>query len=252
VARGEIIKPQNVQIVSQHPIHFIARFFNLSQVLTSTWCGSVEGVGDTRKAPVTSGRNESVATSYNPLTGKLNLRFELAKFDSMIGELKTQFEQYFVGLTPHPPDKLLRDTYRLLRQLRKAPFKTAELSHRLLTLEHRLKTYHTHWQRVMREKENGTYFRDVFKANLRERRVAEDVYSRSEKGKSDRQMQQLFQCYKGALEKVSGKNADIDYQAFQRNLLQRAKDFREQHTDKKLSFRVVVKKGQVLLQARIR
>lgn len=199
--------------------------------------------GQTAKKPL---------ASVNPQSGKRNLRSELAVFEKMIGELKVQFEQYFVGLTPHTPDKLLSDTYRALRSLRKAPFKTAELTHRLLSLEHRLKTYHTHWQRVMRAKENGTYFRDVFKANLRERRVAEDAYARSEEGKSDKQIQELFQCYKGALEKSSGKVQNLDYQKFQKSLLQRAKDLQAQHKDKKLAFRVVVKGAQVLLQAKVR
>ena len=104
---------------------------------------------------------------------RLDVRMELAKLDAMIDELKVVFEQYFLGLTPYAPDKLHNQVKRQIRTLRRAPFKNSQMGYQLRTLEGRYNTLNTYWARVLREREAGTYHRDVFKANLRERLALE-------------------------------------------------------------------------------
>jgi len=183
---------------------------------------------------------------------KLDLRAELDKLESLISELKVQYEQYFTGLLPLSPDKMHNDVKRKIRQLLKAPFKNHALNFRMKTLEGRYSTFNTYWQRILKQREDGTYTKDVFKANLRERNALEDARSETASGKAEKSMQVLFNSYREALEKTTGQKQNLDYQAFQKSLVERAKEFKARHQDKKVTFKVVVKDGNVSIKAKVK
>lgn len=188
----------------------------------------------------------------NPARERLDLRAELDHLDSMLSELRVLFEQYFSGLIPLAPEKPHAEVKRKIRQLRKAPFKNSALNYRLRTLEVRYGTLHTYWQRVLREREEGTYHKDIFKANMRERQASEAAFAQTQEGAADKGMKNLFDAYRSALEKVSGHAPRIDFGAFKDSLIKRAKDYKRQHGDKKLTFKVVVKDGKVAVRASVK
>jgi hypothetical protein len=180
---------------------------------------------------------------------RLDLRAELERLDGMISELKVLFEQYFSGLLPLSPDKPHAEVKAKIRQIRKAPFKNSALNYRLKALEVRYSTLNTYWQRVLQQREDGTYSKDVFKANLRERLAVEEAFSHTAEGAAEKGMRNLFEAYRSALNKQGTTKADIDFNAFRESLLKRARDFKEKHKDKKLTFKVVVKDGKVTVKA---
>lgn len=196
------------------------------------------------------------ATTTNDESSKkgsrVDLRAELDRFETSLQELKVTYEQYFAGILTLAPDKQHQDIKRLIRQLRKAPFKNSAMNYRLRTLEMRYNTYNTYWQRVLREREEGTYFKDVFKANLRELAAIEEQRAGTAEGAAEKGMRSLFDAYKGALEKNTGSKAHVEFDSFKASLIKRAKDFNNLHPGKKLSFKVVVKNGRVSLQATVR
>lgn len=183
---------------------------------------------------------------------RLDVRAELDQLEGSIADLKVQFEQYFSGLAPFPPDKLHTEVKRKIRQLLSAPFKNSEMSFRLRSLEHRYRTFNTYFERVLRQREEGSYKRDVFKADFRERHAQEDKHAQTAQGAAEKGMQSLFNSYKAALEKQAGMPQNVDFKAFQKSLVARAKDFKAKHAGKKVSFKVVVKDGKVTVQARIK
>lgn len=180
---------------------------------------------------------------------KVDLRAELDKVEIMIKELKLSYEQYFTGLSPFAPDQLHNEVKRQLRMLLSAPFKSSALAFRLKTIKGRYHTFETYWQRVLKQREEGTYSKDVFKADLRERAALEEAHSQTAQGAAERGMEQLFNSYKQALENQTGQKQKMDYEAFQKSLVQRAKDLKEKHGVTKLSFKVVTKDGKVTIQA---
>jgi len=184
--------------------------------------------------------------------GRMDLRVELDHLDKMISELKVQFEQYFSGLVQFPPDKLHAQVKRTIRYLFNAPFKNSEMSFHLRTLENRYRSYNTYFERVLRQREEGSYKRDVFKADIRERHALEDRHARTAQGTAEKGLQSLFNSYKAALEKQTGLPQNIDFQAFQKSLVSRAKDFKEQNGNKKVTFKVVIKNGKVTVQAHVK
>lgn len=181
---------------------------------------------------------------------KLNLVRELKVLEVMLEELKIQYEQFFLGLLPHAPDHLHRDVKQAIRKIRKAPFKKSAIKYRQLTLEHRYQTYNDYWQRTQRKRDEGTYDRDLFKAELRERNAKEAALAGTTKGATARGVQELFQIYKQTLEKETGRAQRLDYDKFQKSIVKRAKALQQQHGSKKLSFKVVVDNGKVSIKAR--
>ena len=179
---------------------------------------------------------------------KLDLRVELDKLERAVADLKVLYEQYFAGVLPLAPETQHREVKRRIRLLMKAPFKSSAMNYRLRALETRYNTYNTYWQRVLKEKEDGTYSKDVFKAAMRERVAMEEARSQTAAGQAQRGMQSIFNAYRSALERETGKKHELDYQIFEKNLLQRAKDFKEKSGAAKLSFKVVVKNGKVTVQ----
>lgn len=184
--------------------------------------------------------------------GRMDVRGELNQLDAMIADLKVQFEQYFSGLAPFPPDKLHSEVKRAIRGLLAAPFKNSEMSFRLRSLENRYRTYNTYFERVLRQREEGSYKRDVFKADIRERHALEDKHAQTAQGVAEKGIQTLFNSYKAALEKQTGMPQNIDFKAFQKSLIARAKDFKAKNAGKKVTFKVVVKNGKVTVQAQVK
>lgn len=183
---------------------------------------------------------------------RIDLRAELDGLDIQIKDLKVQYEQYFSGILPLPPDKLHAEVKRLVRKLRKAPFKSSAMLYRLRNLETKYQTFNSYWQRVLRQKEEGTYSRDLFKANLRERLAQETAKEESNEGLAEKGLQGLFQAYRSAVEKHTGKKIEVKFDAFKDSLVKRAQEFKQRHGNKKLSFKVVVKDGKVTVQARVK
>jgi hypothetical protein len=180
----------------------------------------------------------------------IDVNKELRRLDKLLAELRVEYEQFFLAIAPHPPDRLHNEVKRLIRRIRKAPFKRAVTRYRLRVLQGRYHTYNDYWQRTMREKEEGTYARDVFKANLRERMAREQKAAATHKGSLSKSIEDLFHCYKTALEKQSGAMQNLDFAAFQEALIKKAKAHAAQTGVKKLSFQVVVKDGKVMVRAK--
>jgi hypothetical protein len=183
---------------------------------------------------------------------RMDVRAELVQLEDEIAKLKVEYEQYFLGLNPFTPDKLHNDVRKHIRLLRKAPFKSSQMMYQLRVLETRYNTFNSYWQRILREKEAGTYIKDIFKANLREQIAKDEAESQSAKGQVSKTMKALFDSYAGALEKATGKKQSLDFDAFQKSLVNRAKDFREKNGNKKLTFKVVMKDGKVTVQAKVK
>lgn len=200
--------------------------------------------------PTKPGTRETLAKdpARDKLGERADLRAELDNLEARISELKVQYEQYFAGLMPFAPEKQHTEVKNQLRRLMRAPFRSSAMQFRLRGLESRFQTFNTYWQRVLKQKEEGTYSKDVFKAELHERIAVEEAQSRTAAGAARKNMEGLFHSYCQALEKTSGKTQQLDYEKFKTSLMQRAKDFKERKGAKKVSFKVSIKDGRVSVQ----
>jgi hypothetical protein len=171
------------------------------------------------------------------------------RLEATIEQLKIQYEQYFVDVLPRPPDQLHVEVRRQIKELLKAPFKNSADRFRLRTLVHRFQTYHTYWERVNKQREEGTYVKDLFKAEMREKMGEEELRRASTGGAAEKGMQQLFDSYQTALRKSGSKTENLNYQAFKNSLMKKAKELKSKHGVKKVNYKITVKDGKVSVKA---
>lgn len=180
---------------------------------------------------------------------RINVRAELEKLEQLLEALKVQFEQFFCGVISVPPDKLHAEVKAMRRRVLRAPFKNSEMNFRFQSLENRYHTYRSYWERVMRERDAGTYSRDVFKANLRQAQANQERFARTPAGKTQGALQELFRSYEQALQREAGKKVAVDFEVFKKLVLQRAKEFKASNKAATLTFKIVRVAGQVSIQA---
>lgn len=92
-----------------------------------------------------------------------------AELEAAVDSLKVRYEQYFLGLSRLPPledHALIRSA---LIQLRASFVRNTSARFRVQSLHNRFLSYERMWQRTLREIEEGTYRRDLYKARLRTR-----------------------------------------------------------------------------------
>src|SRR2546429_1378854 len=88
--------------------------------------------------------------------------------------LQVLYEKYFLGIDRRPPDAQRRQVSEKMRLLKTTQVKNTALKFRIQTMFAKLISFERMWDRTLREMEEGTYKRDVFKAKLRDARRASD------------------------------------------------------------------------------
>jgi hypothetical protein len=104
------------------------------------------------------------------------------QFDAMLSDgetrltrLKMLYEQWFLGFERLEPAILRKEFEDMLAMLRREQVGNTALRFRLQQLVQRHMTFATHWRRVARQIEDGTYQRDVLRARrLREQNIERD------------------------------------------------------------------------------
>ena len=183
-------------------------------------------------------------------TPKRDLDRQLDRLEASIAELRILYEQYFSGIIPQAPDKQHTEVARTIRVLLKAPFKNSATRFRLRTLINRFQTYCTYWEKVNKQREAGTYYKDIFKAEMRERQQKEMEQLASQVGASERGLRQLYSTYEDALRKNNGNLSQLNFDHFKKSMLKTAQDLKKKHGAQKVHYKVVVSKnGQVKLKA---
>jgi hypothetical protein len=99
---------------------------------------------------------------------------EQTQIEILVGELETAvdrlrslYEQYFMGFEKTEPLVPRKDVDRKIHALRKEHLRNTALRFRFQMILQRYNTYQTHWQRILREIEAGTYKRHVLRAERR-------------------------------------------------------------------------------------
>lgn len=99
---------------------------------------------------------------------------EVVEVEKLVGELevaidrlRSLYDQYFMGIEKLEPMVPRKDVERRIQILRKEQIRNTALRFRFQMILQRYSTYQTHWLRICREIENGTYKRHVVRAQER-------------------------------------------------------------------------------------
>jgi len=91
---------------------------------------------------------------------------ECTALEVEVEELKVKYEMYFLGVELREPNKLREETRKKVLRIKEKFTRNTGLRFRLQSLHARFISYERLWLRSAREREEGTYRRDLFKARL--------------------------------------------------------------------------------------
>jgi len=94
---------------------------------------------------------------------------EIETLDRKLGQLKREFEQYFLGSRPREPVLLKAEVYKKVAFLSQQPIQNTALRFRFSSLCSRYQSMRRQWEEILRKIEAGTYERHQFKAQLHEK-----------------------------------------------------------------------------------
>jgi hypothetical protein len=98
---------------------------------------------------------------------KDELATEAHEVEEELEELKAKYDQYFLGVERKEPVRRREELRKRVLRMKEAFTRNTGLKFRVQSLHARYLSYERMWLRSAKEKEEGTYHRDLFKARLR-------------------------------------------------------------------------------------
>ena len=92
---------------------------------------------------------------------------QIGELEVAVDRLRSLYEQYFMGIEKIEPMVPRKDVDRRIYTVRKEQIRNTALRFRFQMILQRYNTYQTHWQRICREIENGTFKRHLVRAKQR-------------------------------------------------------------------------------------
>ena len=198
----------------------------------------------------------------------LNVPHELDDLDTKVDKLRTNFEMYFQGIERRAPSQERDAIKRRLQNLRRLRLRNTAINFRINQLVAKMTTYENYWDRTLKQIEEGTYRRDVFKAKLRSKareeterasgaeQAAEEGARRQARRKSggksgltDDKIDAIYNAYRTAKQRCKEKVNGISREKLATTLNKQVPSIMKQYKCKSVEFKVVIKGGKAILKA---
>ena len=181
--------------------------------------------------------------------GLSSLDEDLQVLDHKLRQLKLDYEHYFLGRHPREPISLRAEVQKQFIRFSGVPIRNTAARFRFNSLNARFQAMKRQWDATLRQIENGTYKRHVFKAKLHEEAgPAQETMSQDR----DERLSTLFETYRDAARQC-GQNVDnLTPASLQAALSRQEASVREKLGCKEVEFRVVVSGGKARLKASAR
>jgi hypothetical protein len=194
--------------------------------------------------------------------------------------LKARFEMYFLGIERREPAREREEMKRRVAKLKGEFTRNTGLRFRIQTLHARFLSYERMWLRSAREKEEGTYRRDLLRARRHaarqeEKRRRDEAAAASPAADApsapppaptppvappaapaprpaeipEAQLRALFAAYVDAKRRCNEDVSRLTYEALARTVAKQVPELLAKHNATRVEFRVVVKDGRAVLKA---
>ena len=181
---------------------------------------------------------------------------ELDELDESLTNLQVLYEKYFLGIDRRPPEQERKRVSTRLREMRSDSVRNTALKFRVQSLFAKLISFERMWDRTLREIEDGTYKRDVFKAKLhmKERPPEKAAEKKQEKRPeapeiSDDKLRRLYDTYLVARRQCGEPTDGLSYDSVAARIRAQVPQLIEKHKAKNIEFKVVIKGGKAVLKA---
>ncbi len=188
-----------------------------------------------------------------------------------------KYELYFLGVERKEPSRRREELRKRVLRVKEAFTRNTGLKFRVQSLHARYLSYERMWLRSAREKEEGTYHRDLFKARLRAHH--EDAAPPPEKapaaaaarpvapaaqrpgvkpppagapaagGMGEAQLRALYTAYIAAKKSCNEDVSRLTYEAVAKSVSKQVPELMTRYKAKTVDFKVEVKDGRAVLKA---
>lgn len=186
---------------------------------------------------------------------------ECSAIEVGLEELKTAYEQYFLGMDRQPPVGAHQRLRKRFQQLESTFNRTTSVRFRVQSLSSRFLTYERLWHRTMEQIENGTYKRDLFKARMhwKERQhksassdpvlpPAPSAPAAPGNELSESKLRAVYGAYLEAKKRCGEDVSKISFDAVAAKLRSEVPRILEKHRVSGVEFKVSVKDGKATLR----
>jgi hypothetical protein len=94
---------------------------------------------------------------------------EISLLEAKLNELKVAYDKYFAGVDRLEPARLREEVQRMVRRAGTLYISNTGLKFKRDSIVAQFNTHTQYWNRILKQIEDGTYSRDLFKMRLKER-----------------------------------------------------------------------------------
>jgi hypothetical protein len=175
---------------------------------------------------------------------------ELDVLDEDLTKLQVLYEKYFLGIDRRPPDQERKKVSAQLRGLRNTLVKNTGLKFRINTMFAKLISMERLWDRTLREIEEGTYKRDVFKAKYRQGEAQQRQAAPQQRIElSEDKLRKLYDTWMVARQRTGESVNGMNFDSVAEKIRAQVPSLIQKHKAKSIEFKVVIKGGKAILKA---
>lgn len=183
---------------------------------------------------------------------------DIGSLETKLNQLKTDYEQYFLGFQKREPERLRSEIDRLIQLYSYQRITNTALNFRYKTVVARYNSYRTYWDRVLREIEEGRYVRDRFKMKLRDKikeaapspaigQLNFPTHDEGSLSSDDELIKRVYQEYIETRKKTN--EPPVKYESVAGLLSKQIPVIKEKYKCSSVDFKVVIEEGKTKLKA---
>jgi hypothetical protein len=189
---------------------------------------------------------------------------QIKLLEGKLAELKVEYDKYFAGVEKIEPVKLKEEVKRIVRRLSTLYINNTAIRFRKDNVIAHFNSYNQYWNRILRQIEDGTYVRDVFKADYRDRvkmgaglngpsttqrEKAPARETAQPAGAEPREFEGLFQNLITTKKKLGESTENIKYDVLSSNLKKQSDAIKRKFKVSQVDFAVEEKDGKAIIKA---
>jgi hypothetical protein len=174
---------------------------------------------------------------------------DLQLLDVKLKMLKNEYEQYFMGSRMREPSLLRGEVQKMVAYYANVPIRNTGYRFKFNNLRARFFAFRRHWDRILREIEEGRYERHLFRAKLREREQGKPSGSPGPAADSEKkERDDVFDSYLAAREACGQSTRGITRKKLDTLMQKQAAQLTGKLGCEEVKFRVVVADGKAKLK----
>jgi hypothetical protein len=167
-----------------------------------------------------------------------------------IANLKVDYDKYFIGLEAREPTEERKLVTQKLRDIDRLYFTNSVLKFKLASARTRFNTLCTHWDRIQKKIEDGTFERELVKLHKKEaleketRKIEREGYNKYDAKHTLRLYNEMVENRTAKGDTLNGLNFD----KFKANLRGKMDELETKYKDQPIKYQVYVEDGKLKIQ----